>query len=160
MTMKNLLIIAVGIASTIGPITATAETYQWKDSSGRTVVSDTPPPGSARESTRVIGGKAPASSSPTTAKAAEAPKSFAEKDMDFKRRQQESSEKSEKEAKDKAAAADKRDNCDRAQKQVALLESGQRIAVADDKGERRIMEDTERQQEMERARRVVSESCK
>jgi hypothetical protein len=125
------------------------------------VISDTPPPGYAKESARTIGGKAPgANAVPATGKAPEAPKTFAEKDMDFKKRQQETSEKAEKSEKEKAAAADKRENCDRAQKQLALLESGQRIATTDDKGERQIMEDAERDKEMERARRFVSESCK
>jgi hypothetical protein len=159
--MKNLQIFALIIASTATVFSATAQTYQWKDSSGHTVISDTPPPGYAKESARTIGGKAPgANAVPTTGKAPEAPKTFAEKDMDFKKRQQETSEKAEKSEKEKAAAADKRENCDRAQKQLALLESGQRIATTDDKGERQIMEDAERDKEMERARRFVSESCK
>lgn len=159
--MKNLQIFALIIASTATVLSATAQTYQWKDSSGRTVISDTPPPGSAKESTRTIGGKGPGTNAaPATAKAPEAPKTFAEKDMDFKKRQQETSEKAEKSEKEKAAVAEKRDNCDRAQKQLVLLESGQRIATTDDKGERQIMDDTEREKEMERARRFVSESCK
>ena len=102
----------------------------------------------------------PVTNAPSAAKPAEAPKTFAEKDMEFKKRQQESAEKSEKEAKEKALAAEKRDNCDRAKKQVIMLESGQRIATLDEKGERRIMEETERAKEMESARRTVSESCK
>lgn len=159
--MKNLKFFALIIASTATVLSATAQTYQWKDSSGRTVISDTPPPGSAKESTRTIGGKVPgANAAPAAGKAPETPKTFAEKDMDFKKRQQETSEKAEKSEKEKAAAADKRENCDRAQKQLALLESGQRIATTDDKGERQIMEDAERDKEMERARRFVSESCK
>ena len=158
--MKNLLIFALGIASTVTVLNASAQTYQWKDSSGHTVISDTPPPGSAKEGSRTIGGKVPASNAPSSAKPAEAPKSFAEKDMEFKKRQQESAEKSDKEAKEKSLAAEKRDNCDRAQKQVALLESGQRIATVDEKGERRIMEEAEHAKEMERARRAVSDSCK
>lgn len=161
MTMKNVLIFALGIASTATTLTVAAQTYQWKDSSGHTVISDTPPPGAAKEGTRTIGGKAPPkATSPTAAKPAEAPKSFAEKDMDFKKRQQESSEKAEKEAKEKAVAADKRDNCERAQKQLALLESDQPMTMTNDKGERRMMEDSERQREIERARRIVGESCK
>ena len=56
--------------------------------------------------------------------------------------------------------APQRDNCDRAQKQVTLLESGQRIATVDEKGERRVMEEAEKAKEMERARRAVSDSCK
>lgn len=159
--MKNLQIFALIIASTATVFSATAQTYQWKDSSGRTVISDTPPPGSAKESARTIGGKATgANAGPAAGKAPEAPKTFAEKDMDFKKRQQETSDKAEKAEKEKAAALDKRENCDRAQKQLALLESGQRIATTDDKGERQIMEDAEREKEMERARRFVSESCK
>ena len=158
--MKNHLIFTLGIALTVTALNAGAQTYQWKDSSGRTVISDTPPPGSAKESSRTIGGKAPASNAPSTAKPAEAPKTFAEKDMEFKKRQQEATEKADKEAKEKALAAEKRDNCDRAQKQVALLESGQRIATVDEKGERRVMEEAEKAKEIERARRAVSDSCK
>ena len=158
--MKNHLIFTLGIALTVTALNAGAQTYQWKDSSGRTVISDTPPPGSAKEGSRTIGGKAPASNAPSAAKPAEAPKTFAEKDMEFKKRQQEASEKADKEAKEKALAAEKRDNCDRAQKQVALLESGQRIATVDEKGERRVMEEAEKAKEMERARRAVSDSCK
>ena len=158
--MKNHLIFTLGIALTVTALNAGAQTYQWKDSSGRTVISDTPPPGSAKESSRTIGGKAPTSNAPSAAKPAEAPKTYAEKDMEFKKRQQEASEKADKEAKEKALAAEKRDNCDRAQKQVALLESGQRIATVDEKGERRVMEEAEKAKEIERARRAVSDSCK
>jgi hypothetical protein len=158
--MKNLLIFTFGMALTVPALNASAQTYQWKDSAGHTVISDTPPPGSAKEGSRTIGGKAPATNALGTALPAEAPKTFAEKEMDFKKRRQESAEKSEKDAKEKSVAAEKRDNCDRAQKQVALLESGQRIATVDEKGERRIMGDAEQAQEMERARRAANESCK
>ena len=158
--MKNLLIFVFGIASTVTALSVNAQTYQWKDSSGHTVISDTPPPGSAKDGSRIIGGKVPTSNAPSSAKPAEAPKSMAEKELEFKKRQQESTEKSEKDAKEKTLAAEKRDNCDRAQKQVTLLESGQRIATVDEKGERRVMEEAEKAKEMERARRAVSDSCK
>jgi hypothetical protein len=158
--MKNLLIFVFGIASTVTALNTNAQTYQWKDSSGHTVISDTPPPGSAKDGSRIIGGKVPTSNAPSSAKPAEAPKSMAEKELEFKKRQQESTEKSEKDAKEKTLAAEKRDNCDRAQKQVTLLESGQRIATVDEKGERRVMEEAEKAKEMERARRAVSDSCK
>ena len=158
--MKNLFIFTLGMALTVTALNASAQTYQWKDSAGRTVISDTPPPGSAKEGSRTIGGKVAVSNTPTAAKPAEAPKTFAEKEMDFKKRQQESTEKSEKDAKERTAAAEKRDNCDRAQKQVALMESGQRIATVDEKGERRIMDEAEQAKEMDRARRAASESCK
>ena len=156
--MTNTLIFALGIALTVTLSNATAQTYQWKDSSGRTVVSDTPPPGTAKESARTIGGNAPKPTT-ATAKPADAPKTMAEKDLEFKKRQQESAEKAGKDAKEAAANAEKRDNCERAKKQLALLESGQRIATTDEKGERRIMEDAERAQEMARAQKFANESC-
>ncbi len=158
--MKNHLIFTLGIALTVTALNAGAQTYQWKDSSGRTIISDTPPPGTAKEGSRTIGGKAPPSTTSSAAKPAEAPKTYAEKDMEFKKRQQEASEKADKEAKEKALAAEKRDNCDRAQKHIALLESGQRSATVDEKGERRIMNESEKEGEIERARRAVKDSCK
>lgn len=161
MIIKQAFIFALGIASTVTLSNASAETYQWKDSSGRTVVSDTPPPGALKESARTIGGAKPSTSASATAaaKPADAPKTMAEKDLDFKKRQQENAEKAGKEAKEKADLATKNDNCERAKKQVALLESGQRISSTDDKGERRIMEDSERAKELEYARRAVKDSC-
>lgn len=158
--MKNTLIFTLAIASTVTILDAGAQTYQWKDSAGRTVISDTPPPGSAKESSRTIGGKSPNTTTSAANKPAEAAKSFAEKDMDFKKRQQESAEKANKEAKEKSAAAEKRENCDRAQRQVTLMESGQRVAMSDENGERRVMDDAERQKELDRARRSVSDFCK
>ena len=157
---QQTLIFALITALTVTVSSANAETYQWKDSSGRTVVSDTPPPGQARESVRTLGGAKPSSSTAAVATPTDAPKTMAEKDLEFRKRQQENAEKASKEAKEKAAADDKRDNCERAKKNVALMESGQRIATTDEKGERRIIEDDERQKELERARRSANDFCK
>ena len=159
MTIKQALIFALITASTVTLSTAIAETYQWKDSSGRTVVSDTPPPAHSRESVRTIGGAKANTSAAVAATPADAPKSMAEKDLEFRKRQQENAEKADKEAKEKASAAAKRDNCERAKKQVALMESGQRISTTDAKGERRFIEDGERAKELEYARRAVKDSC-
>jgi hypothetical protein len=117
MTMKTALILALGIASTAAVITAHAQTYQWKDSSGRTIISDTPPPGSAKAA-RAIGNAQPAVVKGDVAaeKPADAPKTAAEKDLEFKKRQQEAREKADKDAKEQKAAADKRENCDAAYK--------------------------------------------
>ncbi|MDD2740721.1 MAG: DUF4124 domain-containing protein [Rhodocyclaceae bacterium] len=156
--MKNTLIFALGIALTVTLPNAGAETYQWKDSSGRTVVSDTPPQGVAKETARTIGSNAPLSTS--AAKPADAPKTMAEKDLEFRKRQQESAEKADKAAKEESDAAAKRDNCERAKRQVALLESGQRIATTDANGERRVIDDEERARELARAQKIVGESCK
>lgn len=127
-----------------------AQVYQWKDSSGRTVISDSPPPSSAKGSRTIS--TAPAAGS--------APKAAAEKDMDFRKRQQEAKQKSEDEAKEQTAAAGRKENCEQARVELSALESGERLMIRDEKGNKRFMEDAQRQQEMERTRRIIAESCK
>lgn len=153
--MNRALILAAGIAVTIVATVAHAQTYQYKDSRGRTVISDTPPPASA-QGARTIGGN-PAE---TAAKPAEAPKTTAEKDMEFRKRQQEAREKADKEAKAAAEAAQRREACDRARLHLQALESGRRMILPDGKGGETFLEDDQRGGEIERARKTIDESCK
>ena len=106
MTMKPVFIFAIIFASTAAITPSYGETFQWKDSNGQTVVSDTPPPATAK-GRRSIGCAKPnivadaaAESSAEAPKVSEAPKSMAEKDLEFKKRQQEAKEKAEKQAKE------------------------------------------------------------
>jgi len=162
MTTKSSLVIALLFASTATGISAQAETYQWKDSNGQTVVSDVPPPSTAK-GRRSIGGVKPAVVSEAipdkaadASKAADAPKTTAEKEFDFKKRQQEAKEKADKQV----AEAEKRDNCERARRNLAALESNQPLNTYGDMGERKFMDATQRDQEIERARKFMAESCK
>ena len=164
--MKNALIFALFCASTAAAVSAHAQTYQWKDSSGRTVISDTPPPGSARDSRGIGLSPPPSSSAPkadaakTDAAKADAPKSTAEKDMEFRKRQQEAREKADKAEKEATAAAQKRDNCERARNQLSKLESGNhRMVVPDGKGGETFVEGDVKDSEMERARKIIADSC-
>lgn len=154
--MKSPLIFALCVMSTVAAVSAQAQTYQWKDKNGRTVISDTPPPGSAKSSQ--VSDAAVAA--PAAATPAEAPKTFAEKDMEFRKRQQEAKDKAEKEAKEQAAAAEKRENCERARRNLAALESSQPLASIDENGQRKSMDNGMRQQEIERARQFIIETCK
>ncbi len=158
MSSKPILAIAL-MATAFG---VGAETYQWKDSNGQTVVSDTPPPSSAK-SRRSLGGVQPAvvSEKPAdSAKPPEGPKTTAEKDMDFKKRQQEAKEKADKQAKEQASEAEKRDNCERAKRNLTALENNQPMVTLDENGQRKVMDTSMREQEMERARRFIAEACK
>ena len=161
MTMKTAIIFALGIASAAAILPAHAQTYQWKDSSGRTVISDTPPPGQAAKAARAIGEPQPSVFKEVKPgeKTAEAPKSTAEKDLEFKKRLQENSEKAEKEAKEQKAAAQKRENCERARRNLAALEADQPFAAVNEKGETKLMDKSQREQEIARARQFMAESC-
>jgi hypothetical protein len=167
MTSKSTFIFALFFPLTVASISAYAETFQWKDSNGQTVVSDVPPPATAK-GRRSIGGVKPAVVSEVipekpadgSTKAADVPKTTAEKDMEFKKRQQEAKEKADKQAKEQADEKDKAENCERARRNLAALESNQRINTLDVKGERNAMDASQRAQEIERARKFITDTCK
>jgi hypothetical protein len=79
--------------------------------------------------------------------------------MEFRKRQQEAREKAYKDAKQQAAAAQKRENCERARMQASALESGRRMLVPDGKGGETLMDDDARAGEIERAQRTIAEAC-
>jgi hypothetical protein len=149
------------------------EIYMWKDSSGRVHYSDTPPPGQSnaravRSSPDPAPKPAPAASqaaqpgtaAPAGQAAAPKQKSIAEQDLEFRQRRAQADEARAKAEKEQAAAEEKRRSCESARNQLAALESGQRIARFNEKGEREFLEDAQRATEVERMRKVVADACK
>lgn len=132
---------------------ALAQIYTWKDENGRTVMSDKPPVGKVQQK-RVV--KTP----PVSESAAPAPKSLAEKEMEFRKEQQERQEKAKKSEEDQAQAAKRKENCDGARRNLQLYQSGERIARRNDSGEREFLDDDQRAAETARAQKAVSEWCK
>jgi len=154
--MKNALIFALAIVSTAAAVSAHAQSYQWRDSSGRLVISDRPPPAGVRDA-RPLNPAPPAASSATESNA---PRTTAEQNMEFRKRQQEARETADKQVKDAAAAAQKREVCERARNQLATLESGNhRLVVPDGKGGEVFVEGEVKETEMERTRKMIAESC-
>ena len=56
-------------------------------------------------------------------------------------------------------AAQRADNCRRARGHLAALESGQRIARTNERGEREVLDDKGRADEMRQARAVIASDC-
>jgi hypothetical protein len=157
MTMKNTLIFALVIVSTAAAVSAHAQSYQWRDSSGRLVISDNPPPANARDARQVTPASPPAAGSSAQS---DAPRTTAQQNMDFKKRQQEARERADKEANEATTAAQKRENCERARNQLANLESGNhRMVAPDGKGGEVFVEGEVKDREIENARKIVAESC-
>lgn len=140
------------VAALLVATAANAQIYQWKDESGRTFYSDKPPVGNVRQQQKIESEAPPANASPQ--------KTVADRELEFRKRQKESLESGEKTRKEQAAASDMKENCENARRQLQLLESGERVALRDDKGERYFMEDAQREQEISKARQVVQSSCK
>lgn len=142
------LIAAVCLTSTA----AYAEIYQWKDANGKIVISDKPPMGATQQQ------KTFASESPASGTAA--PKTTADKDMEFRKRQKEAQDSAEKSNKEQAAAAANKESCESARRYLKSLESGERISQTDDKGERYYLEDSQRNQEIAKTRQSIQTNCK
>jgi hypothetical protein len=131
---------------------ASAQIHQWKDENGKTVISDKPPVG------YVPAKKQPGNSAPAEQAAPKQP-SLADREMEFRKRQKEAQENAEKVKKEEAAAAEKTENCQSARRQLQALESGERIALRNDKGERYYMDDAQREQETLKVKRFLETGC-
>jgi hypothetical protein len=133
---------------------AGAQIYKWKDASGKTVISDKPPPGQLPASKKSDDGAPPAET-----EAPSAQPSLADRELEFRKRQKEAQENADKSENEAAAAAEKEENCRVARRQLQSLESGERIALRDDKGERYFMDDAQRAQETEKTRQFIDAQC-
>lgn len=150
--MKRFAFLILALAAGIA---AQAQIYQYKDESGKTVISDRPPPSNVRSS-RVVGGEAAA----PAASASPATKSLADRELEFNKRQKERADRTAKDEKDAAQAEQRKEDCARAQRQLQSLESGERIAGRDDNGERYFLDDNQRSQEVARTRKFIADTCK
>ena len=77
----------------------------------------------------------------------------------YRKRQEDAQKERDKGAQSEQEVSAKRENCTRAQESLRTLESGQRIARTDSKGERYYLEDAQIAQETARARQLVKENC-
>jgi hypothetical protein len=139
---------------------AGAQIFQWRDSNGRLVVSDRPPPVDTRSAVQRTDLPPPTAStsgvrlaippSADASRAADAAKASAGKAKP-------SREELEKQAE---LEARKKESCEAAQTELRTLESGIRIAQVNAQGEREFMSDEARARRLSTVRRDVSESCK
>lgn len=143
--------------------------WKWRDASGQMHISDTaPPPGTPAKN--IISGPpggvaVPSSLAPVSAASAPAsPPASAPVTALDKQKKAADQEKADKEKADRAEveaknAAVRKDNCARAQTTLTTLQSGQRVATVDSKGERQIMDDDARAAEIKHTQQAVSANC-
>ena len=141
--------------------------WKWKDANGRITISDMPPPrGTADKDilqrpelkARTVTAAAPAASG-ASAPAALVAKPV-DKDLEARKRAAEDEKLAKARAEEEKLAAQRAENCKRARAHLAALDSGQRIARYNDKGEREILDDAGRAAEARRAREAISSECK
>jgi hypothetical protein len=128
---------------------ALAQQYKWRDENGRVRYGDVPPPGA--NATRLRPPPGPSS--------APASKSFKDREEEFRKRQVDAEKARDKQEQTAENAAAKREGCQRAQEYIRTIESGQRIARTDSRGERYFLDDAQRAQELAKARQAAQQSC-
>lgn len=142
--------------------TAAQAQWTWRDKDGRINASDRPPPRDVPDKDILSrpAARAPARAASAPAAAAAPASSPAERELLARRKAAEAEQAAKAKADEERAAAQRAENCRRARSQLAALESGQRMARMNDKGEREILDDKGRAEEQRRAREVIGSDCR
>jgi type IV secretory pathway VirB10-like protein len=147
--------------------------YVWVDDKGVRHFSDQPPPASTpaskilkapgKPSVSELLQEKPAEPAPEKAAAASSQQAhqptLAERDAQYRKREQERARSEAKEAEEARHKKAQAENCDSARRYKALLDTGIRVADADEHGERRFISDEERAQRVAKANKVI-EGCR
>jgi hypothetical protein len=140
---------------------AMAQQYKWVDKNGRVQYGDAPPPGVKATPLRPPPpAPAPAAKAADPNAAKKGPLTPAEREAEYRKRQQEAAKDREKLAQEEKAAQAKKENCSRAQDHVRTLQSGARLSGIDAKGERYYLDEAQVAQELARAQQAVQQWCK
>jgi hypothetical protein len=158
-------LMATGLALALLAGAAQAQ-WTWRDKDGRITASDLPPPREIPEKD-ILTRPAPRpaarpAAAPASAPAASTPAApgRGERELEARRKAAEEQKAAQTRADEEKQAQQRAENCRRARGQLAALESGQRMARVNDKGEREILDDKGRAEEQRRAREVISADCR
>ena len=149
-----------------------AAQWAWKDQNGRLVYSDQAPPASIKPAQIVrqpggAPGGAPVAAAPTVpsqagdAKAdpSRGPKTVAEQEAEFRKRQKERADAESKAQRDDQLLAMKAAECERQRGYLRSLEDGNRIFQTTTSGEREVIDDAKRDAEVRRVRESLIKNC-
>ena len=165
--MNRAALFAVAFLAASG---AQGQVHKCVDAAGKVIYTQDPCPANTKPgsiSRSVIQGPAAAPAAAPADSAAKgdaaksaAPKTAAEQEQAFRKRQQDQA-KAAKESEQKSAEAQrKEENCRNARERLAQYEIGGRQTRINEKGERYFLEDAQIEQEKARARTDVAQSCK
>ncbi len=142
-----------------------AAQWKWRGANGQIQYSDLPPPPGVADRDilqRPSGSSLRAAPVALPASAASAPllaPKTTDPELEAKRKKTEQEDAAKAKAEEQRIAAAKADNCKRARDQMRTLDSGMRMARVNEKGEREILDEKMREQEMKRARDVANADC-
>ena len=153
---------------------ATEAQWLWRDKSGQVNASDRPPPKDVPDKD-ILGRPSPdlrrAAPPPAASAAADGaavpapappvpPPTALEREVQARKRAAEQEQSTKAKAEEERLSTQRAENCRAARGHLTALESGQRIARTNDKGEREVLDDKGRADEQRRARKVVASDCR
>jgi len=162
--LGGLLVVALGLVLSMPALAQ----WKWRDANGRVTASDLPPPREIadkdilqRPGTAPRPAPAAAAAPASAAPAASGPAPVkVDKDLEARKRAADAQQQARQKAEEQRVAALRAENCSRARTHLATLESGQRMARINAKGEREVIDDATRADEVRRARDVISSDCR
>ncbi|MFT3665482.1 DUF4124 domain-containing protein [Piscinibacter sp.] len=156
-------LVSIALAGAVLALPAAAQ-WKWRGANGQIQYSDLPPPAGVAEkdilqrpSAATLRAAAPAAA--PAASAASQPAAAVDPELEAKRKKAEQDAAAKTKEEEQRVAAAKADNCKRAREQLRTLESGMRMARINEKGEREVLDDKMRADEVKRARDVAGANC-
>ncbi len=163
----RLLPALLGAAVLLGTTLPSQAQWVWRDREGRVTASDLPPPRDVQEKDILqrpdTSARKPPPAPATAASGAlpaSAARPAADPQLEAKRRAADQEQQAKARAEEEKNAQQRAENCRRARGHLAALETGQRIARTNEKGEREILDDKGRAEEMRRAQEVIASDCR
>jgi hypothetical protein len=146
MLRNTILILCLGL-----PCAASADVYTWKDAAGHVHYSDQPPSDQAK---RI---RSPASQSD---QAVAAQRDLADKDLAFRKRQEDAAKAREKAGKEAEAARIRQENCERARSNLAAMNENRRMYTTGPGGQHNYMDDQQQADIRAMSEKAVAENCR
>ena len=169
--MQRLLPLALGCSLLFAAAHAPAlAQYKWKDNRGQTHVSDQPPPHDVPDKD-VLQRPAPRPAAAAAAALPAEPLAAApgqrllagerlDAVLEQRRSRAEAEAKARSQADEQRASAQRAENCRRASQHLAMLSAGTRLLRSNEQGERVVLDDALRDNEMAQARSVMASDCR
>jgi len=146
--------------------------WKWRDKDGRVTASDLPPPREVLDKDIIQrppevrrvpaqpAASAPAPAAPAAPGLASKPKGPLEREVEARKLAADQQQAAKTKADEDKLRVQRDENCRRARSHLAALDSGQRIARVNDKGEREVIDDRARADEQRQARDVIASDCR
>ena len=164
--MRLRAVILVGFTVLLAALPATAQ-WKWKDARGQVVISDVPPPRDIPErdvlqKPELVTRRAAAQPTPAASAASleTVAKAKVDPELEARKKKAEQEQTDKVKAEEEKVAAQRGENCKRARAHMGSLDSGMRLSRVNDKGEREILDDKQRAEEVARTRQIIASDCR